>query len=167
MRKRIDDRGQEELEALGATFIEHPSAGECCPAVGAGPVRRRYPSELEPGDPDRHAGRPRTGLGSEDMSLVIRTDKGLRCRDRVRARGRGEYRGVRREIAGGPYTAWSGPAPVRGKRRDARVDGEKLHAAGCRSAGAHCTGIETVFRIRQLAGLTRKTAVVWCGRGIV
>jgi 7,8-dihydropterin-6-yl-methyl-4-(beta-D-ribofuranosyl)aminobenzene 5'-phosphate synthase len=26
--------------------------------------------------------------------------------------------------------------------------------------GAHCTGIEAVFRLRQLAGLTRQTAVV-------
>jgi 7,8-dihydropterin-6-yl-methyl-4-(beta-D-ribofuranosyl)aminobenzene 5'-phosphate synthase len=26
--------------------------------------------------------------------------------------------------------------------------------------GAHCTGVEAVFRIRQRAGLTRKTAVV-------
>jgi 7,8-dihydropterin-6-yl-methyl-4-(beta-D-ribofuranosyl)aminobenzene 5'-phosphate synthase len=26
--------------------------------------------------------------------------------------------------------------------------------------GVHCTGIEAVFRIRQLAGLTRKTAAV-------
>jgi 7,8-dihydropterin-6-yl-methyl-4-(beta-D-ribofuranosyl)aminobenzene 5'-phosphate synthase len=26
--------------------------------------------------------------------------------------------------------------------------------------GAHCTGIEAVFRIRQRAGLTRKTGVV-------
>lgn len=26
--------------------------------------------------------------------------------------------------------------------------------------GAHCTGIEAVFRLRQQAGLTRKTAVV-------
>jgi 7,8-dihydropterin-6-yl-methyl-4-(beta-D-ribofuranosyl)aminobenzene 5'-phosphate synthase len=38
---------------------------------------------------------------------------------------------------------------------------EKLHAAGLVDLlGAHCTGIETVFRIRQLAGLSRKTAVV-------
>jgi 7,8-dihydropterin-6-yl-methyl-4-(beta-D-ribofuranosyl)aminobenzene 5'-phosphate synthase len=26
--------------------------------------------------------------------------------------------------------------------------------------GAHCTGIEAVYRLRQLAGLTRATAVV-------
>jgi 7,8-dihydropterin-6-yl-methyl-4-(beta-D-ribofuranosyl)aminobenzene 5'-phosphate synthase len=26
--------------------------------------------------------------------------------------------------------------------------------------GGHCTGIEAVYRIRQLAGLTRQTAVV-------
>jgi 7,8-dihydropterin-6-yl-methyl-4-(beta-D-ribofuranosyl)aminobenzene 5'-phosphate synthase len=26
--------------------------------------------------------------------------------------------------------------------------------------GAHCTGIEAVYRLRQLAGLSRQTAVV-------
>ena len=36
-----------------------------------------------------------------------------------------------------------------------------LRAAGLRQLlGAHCTGIEAVFRIRQLAGLTRRDAVV-------
>jgi 7,8-dihydropterin-6-yl-methyl-4-(beta-D-ribofuranosyl)aminobenzene 5'-phosphate synthase len=26
--------------------------------------------------------------------------------------------------------------------------------------GGHCTGIEAIYRLRQLAGLTRRTAVV-------
>jgi 7,8-dihydropterin-6-yl-methyl-4-(beta-D-ribofuranosyl)aminobenzene 5'-phosphate synthase len=51
---------------------------------------------------------------------------------------------------------------------------DKLHAAGLvELLGAHCTGIEAVLRIRQLAGLSRKTAVVGAvgssfdsGRGI-
>jgi 7,8-dihydropterin-6-yl-methyl-4-(beta-D-ribofuranosyl)aminobenzene 5'-phosphate synthase len=38
---------------------------------------------------------------------------------------------------------------------------EKLKVAGLRNLlAAHCTGIEATFRIRQLAGLDRKTAVV-------
>ena len=39
--------------------------------------------------------------------------------------------------------------------------GEKLKAAGLRYLLAgHCTGIEAAFRLRTLAGLDRKTAVV-------
>ena len=39
--------------------------------------------------------------------------------------------------------------------------GERLRALGVRHLlGAHCTGIEAVFRLRQLAGLARSTAVV-------
>jgi 7,8-dihydropterin-6-yl-methyl-4-(beta-D-ribofuranosyl)aminobenzene 5'-phosphate synthase len=38
---------------------------------------------------------------------------------------------------------------------------QRLKAAGLRYLLAgHCTGIEATFRIRQLAGLNRKTAVV-------
>jgi 7,8-dihydropterin-6-yl-methyl-4-(beta-D-ribofuranosyl)aminobenzene 5'-phosphate synthase len=39
--------------------------------------------------------------------------------------------------------------------------GERLRALGVRNLlGAHCTGIEAVFRLRQVAGLARSTAVV-------
>jgi 7,8-dihydropterin-6-yl-methyl-4-(beta-D-ribofuranosyl)aminobenzene 5'-phosphate synthase len=38
---------------------------------------------------------------------------------------------------------------------------EKLKAAGLQNLlGAHCTGIEAVYRLRALAGLDRRTAVV-------
>jgi 7,8-dihydropterin-6-yl-methyl-4-(beta-D-ribofuranosyl)aminobenzene 5'-phosphate synthase len=51
---------------------------------------------------------------------------------------------------------------------------ERLRALGVRHLlGAHCTGIEAVFRLRQLTGLSRATAVVGAigstftlGRGI-
>jgi 7,8-dihydropterin-6-yl-methyl-4-(beta-D-ribofuranosyl)aminobenzene 5'-phosphate synthase len=37
----------------------------------------------------------------------------------------------------------------------------KLKEYGVRQLmGAHCTGIEAVFRLRQLVGLTRQTAIV-------
>ncbi|MGH7516056.1 MAG: hypothetical protein ACREOC_01110 [Gemmatimonadales bacterium] len=36
-----------------------------------------------------------------------------------------------------------------------------MRAAGVRYLlGAHCTGLEAVYRLRSLAGLTRQTAVV-------
>jgi 7,8-dihydropterin-6-yl-methyl-4-(beta-D-ribofuranosyl)aminobenzene 5'-phosphate synthase len=46
---------------------------------------------------------------------------------------------------------------------DATLDwtGAKLKDVGLRYLiGAHCTGIEAVYRLRQITGLTRKTAVV-------
>jgi 7,8-dihydropterin-6-yl-methyl-4-(beta-D-ribofuranosyl)aminobenzene 5'-phosphate synthase len=39
--------------------------------------------------------------------------------------------------------------------------GGRLKALGVRNLlGAHCTGLEAVFRIRQLTGLARRAAVV-------
>jgi 7,8-dihydropterin-6-yl-methyl-4-(beta-D-ribofuranosyl)aminobenzene 5'-phosphate synthase len=39
--------------------------------------------------------------------------------------------------------------------------GGRLRALGVRNLlGAHCTGIEAVFRLRQVTGLARSTAVV-------
>jgi len=154
-----------ELEASGATFIEHASAAELLPGVWVtGPVRRRYPERnwnpaiqiVTPGGlvPDSVP---------EDMSLVIRTDKGL-----VVVTGCGHAGVVNtveyaREIAGpGPvYGVVGGLHLFAAKDETLAWTAEKLHAAGLVDLlGAHCTGIETVFRIRQLAGLTRKTAVV-------
>ena len=46
--------------------------------------------------------------------------------------------------------------------------GGRLKALGVRNLlGAHCTGIEAVFRLRQLIGLARRTAVVGGGRLVV
>lgn len=154
-----------ELEARGATFIEHASATELMPGVWVtGPVPRRYPERnwnpairmVTPGGllPDSVP---------EDMSLVIRTDKGL-----VVVTGCGHAGVVNtveyaREVAG-PSPVY---AVVGGLHLFAATDealawtADKLRAAGLVDLlGAHCTGIETVFRIRQLAGLSRKTAVV-------
>jgi 7,8-dihydropterin-6-yl-methyl-4-(beta-D-ribofuranosyl)aminobenzene 5'-phosphate synthase len=42
-----------------------------------------------------------------------------------------------------------------------RWTASRMRAAGVRYLlGAHCTGLEAVYRLRSLAGLTRKTAVV-------
>jgi 7,8-dihydropterin-6-yl-methyl-4-(beta-D-ribofuranosyl)aminobenzene 5'-phosphate synthase len=154
-----------ELEALGATFIEHASAAELMPGVWVtGPVPRRYPERnwnpairiVTPGGlvPDSVP---------EDMSLVIRTDKGL-----VVVTGCGHAGVVNtveyaREIAGpSPVYAVVGGLHLFAAKDDALAwTADKLRAAGLVDLlGAHCTGIETVFRIRQLAGLSRKTAVV-------
>jgi len=154
-----------ELEASGATFIEHASATELMPGVWVtGLVPRRYPERnwnpairiVTPGGlvPDSVP---------EDMSLVIRTEKGL-----VVVTGCGHAGVVNtveyaREIAGpSPAYAVVGGLHLFAAKDDALAwTADKLRAAGLVDLlGAHCTGIETVFRIRQLAGLSRKAAVV-------
>jgi 7,8-dihydropterin-6-yl-methyl-4-(beta-D-ribofuranosyl)aminobenzene 5'-phosphate synthase len=154
-----------ELEALGATFIEHASAAELLPGVWVtGPVPRRYPERnwnptiriVTPG-----------GLVAdsvpEDMSLLIRTDKGLVVVTGCGHAGVVNTAEYAREVAGpGPVYAVVGGLHLFAAKDEALAwTAEKLHAAGLVDLlGAHCTGIETVFRIRQLAGLSRKTAVV-------
>jgi 7,8-dihydropterin-6-yl-methyl-4-(beta-D-ribofuranosyl)aminobenzene 5'-phosphate synthase len=154
-----------ELEALGATFIEHASAAELLPGVWVtGPVPRRFPERnwnpairiVTPGGvvPDSVP---------EEMSLVIRTEKGLVVLTGCGHAGVVNTAEYARDIAGpGPVYAVVGGLHLFAAKDEALAwTADKLRAAGLVDLlGAHCTGIETVFRIRQLAGLTRKTAVV-------
>jgi 7,8-dihydropterin-6-yl-methyl-4-(beta-D-ribofuranosyl)aminobenzene 5'-phosphate synthase len=154
-----------DLEAGGARFIEHASATELMPGVWVtGPVPRRYPERnwnpairlVTPGGlvPDSVP---------EDMSLVISTDKGLVVLTGCGHAGIVNTVEYAREIAGPrPVYAVVGGLHLFAAKDDALAwTADKLRAAGLvHLLGAHCTGIETVFRIRQLAGLSRKTAVV-------
>jgi 7,8-dihydropterin-6-yl-methyl-4-(beta-D-ribofuranosyl)aminobenzene 5'-phosphate synthase len=154
-----------ELEASGATFIEHASATELMPGVWVtGLVPRRYLERnwnpairiVTPGGlvPDSVP---------EDMSLVIRTEKGLVVVTGCGHAGVVNTAEYARTIAGpSPVYAVLGGLHLFAAKDDALAwTADKLRAAGLVDLlGAHCTGIETVFRIRQLAGLSRKTAVV-------
>ena len=98
----------------------------------------------------------------EDMTLVVQTDEGL-----VYLFGCG-HAGVINTLE---HTRKSiDPSPVR-----AVIGGLHLFAASDHTwpgpppaesfgvqefVGAHCTGIEAVYRIRELAGLTRQTCMV-------
>jgi 7,8-dihydropterin-6-yl-methyl-4-(beta-D-ribofuranosyl)aminobenzene 5'-phosphate synthase len=153
------------MEATGATFVEHRKPEEIFPGVWlTGPVPRP--------NPERYWGQPAsivTGSGlvpdsiPEDMSLLVNTDKGF-----VVVAGCGhagtvntvEY--ARRILGTKPAYAIIG-----GLHLFAAPDSALAWtAARLRSAqlgyllGAHCTGIEAVFRIRELAALGRKRAVV-------
>jgi len=129
-----------------------------------GPVPRRYP--------ERNWGAPMSIVTArglvpdsipEDMALVVNTDKGL-----VVVTGCGhagtintlEY--AREVVAPEPLYALIGGLHLFAATEEALAwTAGKLRAAGLVNLlGAHCTGIEAVFRIRQLAGLTRRTAVV-------
>ena len=154
-----------ELEVLGATFIEHASATELMPGVWVtGPVPRRFPERNW--NPAIRIVTPEGLVPDsipEDMSLVISTDKGLVVVTGCGHAGIVNIVEYAREIAG-PKPVY---AVVGGLHLFAATDDALAWTAGRLRAdglmyllGAHCTGIEAVFRIRQLAGLSRETAVV-------
>jgi 7,8-dihydropterin-6-yl-methyl-4-(beta-D-ribofuranosyl)aminobenzene 5'-phosphate synthase len=156
---------RDSLEQTGAVFIEHDRPVELAPGVWlTGPVPRHHP--------ERNWSQgtylvTKDGLQPdtipEDMSLVVNTDKGL-----VIVTGCG-HAGVINTVDYARSMLGQRPAYalVGGLHLFAASDetlawtADRLHAAGLALLlGAHCTGIEAVFRLRQLAGLNRRTAVV-------
>jgi 7,8-dihydropterin-6-yl-methyl-4-(beta-D-ribofuranosyl)aminobenzene 5'-phosphate synthase len=154
-----------EYEATGGAFIEYSEPKEILPGLWlTGPVPRIYPEKNWSG-----AGRMKAPDGlvedtlPEDMSLVAVTDKGL-----VVLSGCGhagivntlEY--ARKAIKAVPVHAALGGFHL------FALDDEKLSWTagklkefGLRQfLGAHCTGIEAVYRIRQQVGLDRQSCVV-------
>jgi 7,8-dihydropterin-6-yl-methyl-4-(beta-D-ribofuranosyl)aminobenzene 5'-phosphate synthase len=154
-----------DYEAGGGSFIVHSKPTELLPGVWfTGPVPRAYPEKNYP-----IGGQIKLPTGEaddtipEDSSLVIDTADGL-----VVLTGCGhagiintvEY--ARKAITPLPILAVVGGLHTFSASDEALAwTAEKLKAAGIRYLlAAHCTGIEATFRIRQLAGLDRKTAVV-------
>jgi 7,8-dihydropterin-6-yl-methyl-4-(beta-D-ribofuranosyl)aminobenzene 5'-phosphate synthase len=167
-----------ELEASGIRFIEHEGPAELLPGVWiTGPVPRVHPERNYPKDVlvDSPQGQVVDPV-AEDSSLVLDTKDGL-----VVLTGCGH--------AGVINTLEAARAAVRDAKVSAVLGGLHLFAAddatldwtaaqfrrfGVRELiGAHCTGIEAVYRLRSQARLDRSTAVVgavgasWqLGRGI-
>ena len=159
-----------QYEATGGVFIEHAGPAVLVPGVTMlGPVPRVHP--------ERNWGSPRGGVAGrvqtpegivedtvpEDTSVVVDTADGL-----VLISGCGhaglvntmEY--ARTAVRAAPIVAAIG-----GFHLFAATDetlswtAGKMKALGVRYLlGAHCTGIEAVYRLRQLVGLTRATAAV-------
>ena len=154
-----------DYAAAGITFVEHDGPQQILPGVWlTGPVPRVHP-ERNWSD----TGKVRTPEGlvedtiPEDQSLVFDTDQGL-----VILAGCGhagivntvEY--ARKVVRAAPIAAIVGGLHLYALD-DERLNwtADQLKANGLGSLlGAHCTGIEAVYRIRQRAGLDRKTAVV-------
>jgi len=156
---------RKEYEATGGRFVEHPDGADIFPGAWlTGPVPRKYP--------ERNwsvTGKVQTPDGlvedtiPEDQSLVLDTTQGL-----VVLTGCG-HAGIVNILT---YSATRFP----GHDVDAVIGGlhlfpasdEQLNWTGdefrqfrvANLLGAHCTGIEAVYRLRQRAGLTRRTAVV-------
>jgi 7,8-dihydropterin-6-yl-methyl-4-(beta-D-ribofuranosyl)aminobenzene 5'-phosphate synthase len=152
-------------EAMGGTFIEHNGPVELYPGIWlSGPVPRVFPERNWSG-----AGQVKTPGGlvedtiPEDVSLIFSTDKGL-----VVLSGCG-HAGVvntlefaRSRIGRAPiHAAIGGFHLFQLDDRKLAWTATKLREFGVRHLlGAHCTGIEAVYRLRQLAGLDRSTCVV-------
>lgn len=154
-----------QYEALGGRFIEHDRAAEIVPGVWlTGPVARAFPERNWSG-----SGSVRTPGGvvedtvPDDQSIVVNTTQGL-----VVITGCGhagivniltatdkqfDHRTVHAVIGGIHLFA----------AKDEQVDwtGDKMKSFGVRYLiGAHCTGIESLYRLRSRIGLARQTAVV-------
>ena len=155
-----------EYESAGGTFIEYTQTRELFPGVWlTGPVPRKYPERnWNPGRKLRLAdGKTTEDNLPEDQSLVIVTDKGL-----VVISGCG-HSGIintldyaRAKIAPAPvYAALGGFHLYQASDDTLAWTASKLKEFGLQNLlGAHCTGIEAVYRLRQLTGLDRKTAAV-------
>lgn len=172
---RPDERGSAErnvmlgirkdYEATGGTFVELEGPRQIFPGAWlTGPVPRVHPERNWSG---RGQLLSATGLVEdtipEDMSLVLDTDLGL-----VVITGCGhagivntlEY--ARKAVRAAPVYAVIGGIHLFAAS-DESLDwtGDRLRELGLANLlGAHCTGLEAVYRLRQRAGLARTTAVV-------
>lgn len=156
---------KKEFEGTGGIFIEHDDAAELFPGIWlTGPVPRVYPEKNYPaGTEVKIAGSWTEDNIPDDQSLVFNTAHGL-----VLLSGCGH--------SGIINTLQYARSIVRSAPVDAAIGGFHLFAASdqtlawtasklkeyqtARILGAHCTGIESVYRLRELLGLTRQTCLV-------
>jgi 7,8-dihydropterin-6-yl-methyl-4-(beta-D-ribofuranosyl)aminobenzene 5'-phosphate synthase len=159
-----------EYEATGGVFIEHAGPSLLMPGVTMlGPIPRAHPERNWGSPRGGAAGRVQTPDGlvedtvPEDTSIVIDTADGL-----VLISGCG-HAGIINSMEFARTAVRSAPviAAIGGFHLFAASDETLAWTAGRMKAfgvryllGAHCTGIEAVYQLRQLAGLTRATAVV-------
>jgi 7,8-dihydropterin-6-yl-methyl-4-(beta-D-ribofuranosyl)aminobenzene 5'-phosphate synthase len=156
---------KKEYEAMGGHFVEHEQSTELFPGAWlTGPVPRVYP--------ERNwsvTGKVQTPSGlvedtiPEDQSLVLNTSQGL-----IVVSGCGHAGIVNTLTFAGkqfpdlPVYALIGGFhlfPASDTQLDWTADKLKEFKASY-LIGAHCTGIESVYRIRQRLGLSRQSAVV-------
>lgn len=154
-----------KYEGTGGKFVEHDHTMEIMPGVWlTGPVARTFPERNWSG-----SGKVRTPGGvvedtvPDDQSIVVNTADGL-----VVITGCG-HAGIVNILtaADGQFGHRPVQAIVGGLHlfaaKDEQVDwtADKMKGFGVRYLiGAHCTGIESLYRLRNRIGLGRKTAVV-------
>ncbi len=154
-----------DYEALGGRFIENDHPVELWQGVWlTGPVPRKYPERNWSGKTQIQTAEGwKEDNIPEDMSLVINTGEGL-----VVVSGCG-HSGIVNTLEYARSTIRNAPIHAAiGGFHLYQLDDEKLRwtAAKLREfglgtfLGAHCTGIEAVYRIRELTGLDRRRCAV-------
>jgi 7,8-dihydropterin-6-yl-methyl-4-(beta-D-ribofuranosyl)aminobenzene 5'-phosphate synthase len=171
---RLDPKGAElngllpiksDYEKLEGRFIEHSAPFELFPGVWLlGPVPRVHPERnWSLTGRLQLPGGPVEDNVPEDTAIAINTPSGL-----VVVSGCGhagiintlEY--AKKAIADVPIEAAIGGFHLFAATDEVlKWTGARLKALSVRNLlGAHCTGIEAVFRLRQLVGLARPNALV-------
>jgi 7,8-dihydropterin-6-yl-methyl-4-(beta-D-ribofuranosyl)aminobenzene 5'-phosphate synthase len=153
------------FEQLGGTFIEHDRPFELAAGVWLlGPVPRVHPERnwSTTGLLQLPGGAVEDNV-PEDTAVAINTRNGLVVISGCCHAGiiiTLEY--ARRSVADVPIEAAIGGFHLFAASDEVlEWTGARLKSLGVRNLlGAHCTGIEAVFRLRQLIGLARRTAVV-------
>lgn len=156
---------KEEYEATGGKFVELESAAEIFPGAWlTGPVPRKYPEHnwSSTGKVQTPAGLVEDNI-PEDQSLVLNTLEGL-----VVITGCG-HAGIvniltfaREQFPNEPVEAIIGGLhlfPATDQQLDWTADKLKDFKVS-NLVGAHCTGIEAVYRIRERLALPRSSTVV-------
>jgi 7,8-dihydropterin-6-yl-methyl-4-(beta-D-ribofuranosyl)aminobenzene 5'-phosphate synthase len=157
---------RKEYEATGGKIVEHADAAEIFPGAWlSGPVPRKYPEHnwSVKGKVELADGSQVEDTIPEDQSLVLNTPHGL-----VIVTGCG-HAGIVNILT--YATSKYADRPVYGivgglhlfPAKDEQVDwtGDEFKQFKVANLiGAHCTGIEAVYHLRERAGLTRKSAVV-------
>lgn len=167
----VMNRFRPQYEAAGGAFTVHARPTEIHPGVWVtGPVPRRH-AERNWGSPNPSARPARVKLGDrlvedtvpDDMAMVFDTEQGL-----VVLTGCG-HAGVvnivdhaRETVRSAPVHALIGGIHLFGATDETLTWTEqRLKAAGVQHfIGAHCTGVEVVYRFRQSLGLDRSRCVV-------
>lgn len=156
---------KKEFEASGGKFIEHDKADEIFPGIWlTGPVPRVFPEKNYAASIEvNEYGKWVEDDVPDDQSLIFNTDQGL-----VLLAGCG-HSGIintltyaRKEIRTAPVDAAIGGFHLF-NASDETLDwtADKLKEFQmAQFMGAHCTGIESVYHLRQKMGLNRHNCVV-------
>ena len=158
-------RVREEFEPTGGSFVVHAAPVALQPGVWlTGPVPRKHPERNWSGSVQvKTAGGLREDVINDDMSLVIDTAAGL-----VIVTGCG-HAGVINIIEhartfvrpAAVHALIGGVHLFRATEQTLAWTAAKMREFAVENfIGAHCTGIETVYRLRQAVGLDRARCVV-------
>jgi 7,8-dihydropterin-6-yl-methyl-4-(beta-D-ribofuranosyl)aminobenzene 5'-phosphate synthase len=157
-----------EFEATGGHFVQHNQFAEILPGIWVtGPVPRPFPERNWSVTPGSLGVQTPQGLREDtvpdDQSIIVNTSKGL-----VVITGCG-HAGIVNILTDAAdhykntpvYAVYGGLHLFAASDEQINWTADRMKGFGVAYlVGAHCTGIESVYRLREKIGLTRKTAVV-------